>query len=119
MCYSVQSRVSIFVKVFLLFGKYMGKNVGKNISKNLRGKYSQNVLDHAKQCATDSLKIASKRVIQKTTEAIGNLIGNKIADRIMKVSKNSQHNNLETVTNEHYNEIPKERYISRKKAGNY
>ena len=30
----------------------------------------------------------------------------------MKVSKNSQENNSETVTNEHDQEIPKERYIS-------
>ena len=44
-------------------------------------------------------------------EATGDLIGNKIADRIMKVSKTSQQNNSETVTNEHYNEIPKVGYI--------
>ena len=30
----------------------------------------------------------------------------------MKVSKNSQQNNSETVTNEYDKEIPKERYIS-------
>ena len=30
----------------------------------------------------------------------------------MKASKNSQHNNLETVSNKHDKEIPKERYIS-------
>ena len=48
------------------------------------------------------------------------MIGNKIADaavksydgRITKVLKNSQQNNSETVTNEHYKEIPKERYTS-------
>ena len=102
MCYSVQPRVSIFVKGFLSFGKYVGKNIGKNISINLRDKYSQNLLDHAKQSGTDSFKITSKRVIQKTTEAIGNLIGNKIADRIMRVSKNSQQNNSETVTKDIY-----------------
>ena len=102
MCYSVQPRVSIFVKGFLSFGKYVGKNIGKNISINLRDKYSQNLLDHAKQSPTDSFKITSKRVIQKTTEAIGNLIGNKIADRIMKVSKNSQQNHSETVTKDIY-----------------
>ena len=56
-------------------------------------------------------------------EATGDLIGNKIADRIMKVSKTSQQNNSETVTNEHYNEIPKVGYIyiytSRRKTKNY
>ena len=43
------------------------------------------------------------------------MIGNKIANRITKVSKNSQQNNSETITNEHDKEIPKERYISLQK----
>ena len=33
----------------------------------------------------------------------------------MRVSKSSQQNNSETVTNEHDKEIPKERYISLEK----
>ena len=37
------------------------------------------------------------------------LIGNKIAN---KVSKNSQQNILETGTNEHDKEMPKERYVT-------
>ena len=41
-----------------------------------------------------------------------NLIDNEIADRISKFSKNSQQNNLETVTNENDKEVPKERYVS-------
>ena len=45
--------------VFLSFTKNVGKNVGKNISKSLSGEYSQKVLDHAKQPATDALKITS------------------------------------------------------------
>ena len=40
------------------------------------------------------------------------MIGNRIANRITGVSKNSRKSNLETVTNEHDKEIPKERYIS-------
>ena len=60
-------------------------------------KYSQNkALDHAKQFATDALKIASKIAIQKTAEATGDLIGNKIADKITGVSKNSPQNNSKT-----------------------
>ena len=55
-----------------------------------------------------------KRVIQKTAEAAGDLIGNKIANRITKVSKNSQQYNLEKAANEHDKEIPKERYLSPK-----
>ena len=39
--------------------------MGKNINKSLNSKYSQNLLDHAKQSATDAFKTSSKRVIQK------------------------------------------------------
>ena len=66
----------------------MGKNIAKNINKNLSGKYSQKCPDHAKKYTTDALKTSSK-VIQKPREAIGDLIGNKTADKITKVSKNS------------------------------
>ena len=59
----------------------MGKNIDKNISKNLSGKYSQKLLDHGKQYATDALKTASKRAIQKTAEATDDLIGSKTAKR--------------------------------------
>ena len=90
--YSVQPRGRIFVKCYdsLSFAKKMGKIIGKNISKNLRGKYGQKPLDHAKQFVIDAIKTSSKRVIQKTVEATGDLIGNKIASRITKVSKKSQ-----------------------------
>ena len=36
---------------------------------------------------TDAIKIASKRAIQNTAEATGNLIGNKIVDKIASLSK--------------------------------
>ena len=42
------------------------------------------------------------------------MTGNKIANKIAEILRNSQQNNSETVTNEHYKEIPKERYISLK-----
>ena len=67
----------------------MDKNIGKNISKNLSGKCSQKLLDHAKQSPTDALKTNSKKVNQKAAEATGDLISNKIANRITKVSQNS------------------------------
>ena len=43
----------------------MAKNIGKNISKNLSGKYSQKLLDHNKQSATDAPKTVPKTAIQK------------------------------------------------------
>ena len=83
--YSIEPREQIFIKRygFFSFAKNMGKNIGKTISKNLSGKYSQKLLNHAKQSATGALKTNSKRVIQKTAEATGDLIGNnKISDKI-------------------------------------
>ena len=50
----------------------------------------------------------------KTAETTGDLIGNKIADRITKVSKDLYQTNSETLVNEYDKEIPKERYISSK-----
>ena len=52
----------------------------KNMGKSLSSKYSQKPLDNAKKSTTDAIKKASKRAIQKTVEATGDLIGNKIAD---------------------------------------
>ena len=65
-----------------------------------------------KQSATGALEISSKRIIQKTAEATGDLIGNKTADKITKASIGSPQNNLDTIKNEIGNagfdrEIPK------------
>ena len=40
-----------------------------------------------KKSANETIKIASKRAVQKTAEATGDLIGNKIADKITSISK--------------------------------
>ena len=69
------------------FAKNMDKNIGKTISKSLSGTYRQKLLDHANQSATDAFKTSSKSVIQKTGEAIGGLIGNKIIDKSIKIIK--------------------------------
>ena len=76
----------------------MCKNSGKKFSKTLSGKYNQKLLDHAKQSTTDALKTTSKRAIQKTAEVTGDLIGNKIAEKITKVSRTSPQNSSDTVT---------------------
>ena len=67
------------------------------------------MLKHMLQMHSNLLQ---KRVIRKTADAAGDLIGNKIADRNTKVSKILQQNNSESVTNEHGKDIPKRRYIS-------
>ena len=85
----------------------MGRNIGKNVSKNLSGEDSQKRFYHAKQSTTNALKTASKREIQKTTEAVfcisNSISNNKISDTITKVSKTSPQNSSETVTNREKN----------------
>ena len=59
---------------------------------------------HAKQSATDAFKTASNRAIQKTAEATGDLIVNKIAGKITKVSKtlpNTVKNETENTDTKH------------------
>ena len=81
MRYSTEPRDTIYVKGygFLSFAKSMGKSLS-NI-------YGQKLLDSAKRFTADAIKTASKRAIPKTAEATGELIGNKIADKITSVSK--------------------------------
>ena len=108
MRYSIEPRDRIYVKGygFLSFAKNMGKS--------LSNKYGQKLLDSAKKSTTDAIKTTSKRAIQKTAEATGNLIGNKTADKITSVSKKKPdkdlHNNDETEDVEIA--TPKKRYIS-------
>ena len=49
----------------------------------------QNILDHAKKSAKNALWTSSSRASQKSVEATGDLIGNKIANKITRVSRNS------------------------------
>ena len=83
MRYSIEPRDRIYVKGygFLSFAK----NKGKRFSN----KYGQKLLDSAKRSTTDAIKTASRRAIQKTAEAIDDLIGNKIADKATSVWKKS------------------------------
>ena len=61
--------------------------------KSLSNKYGPKLLDSAKKSTTDAVKTASKRAIQKTSEATGDFIGNKTADKITSVSKKRSNNN--------------------------
>ena len=65
----------------------MGENIRKNISKNLSGKYSQKPLGYAKQSATDALKTASKRPIQKAIKVTGDLIGKNLRQSYESLKK--------------------------------
>ena len=107
MRYSTEPRGRIYVKGYGFL--YLAKNIGKNLSN----KYSQKFLDSAKKCAIDAIKTPSKRAIQKITKATGDLIGNKIANKITSVSKKSTKElpNDETKVDVERT-TPKKRYIS-------
>ena len=113
MRYSIEPRERRHVREygFLSFARNIGTHAA-NVAKNMSNKYSQKLVDTAKKYATDAIKSTSKRAIQKTAEATGDLVGSKIADKITSASKKSR--NEEIKSNEVNNEIPKERYISPK-----
>ena len=64
---------------------------------SMSNKYGKKLVDTAENSATDPIKTASKRPIQKTAEATGDLIGNKIADKITTVPKKKSNNNNDDV----------------------
>ena len=108
MRYSIEPRDRIYVKGygFLSFAKNMGKS--------LSNKYGQKLLDSAKKSTTDAIKTASKRAIQKTAEATGDLIGNKIVDKITSVSKKKSDKGLHNNDEDAEITTHKKRYISPK-----
>ena len=79
MRYSIEPRERIYVK------GYGFLSFAKNIGKNLSNKNSQEIIFTAKKNTTDAIKTASKRAIQKTAEATGDLIGNKIPEKITNI----------------------------------
>ena len=90
MRYSIEPRERRFVKGygFMFF------------ARNFSDKYSKPLMDKGIDVSKKFAKTAGKKIT-------GDLIGNKIADKITSASKKSQ-------SDEVNNEIPKERYISPK-----
>ena len=72
-----------------------------SFARNCNDKYSKSLMDLSKNFA----KTAGKKILKETAKAAGDLIGNKIADKITA----KPHNKDEVI-----NAIPKERYISPK-----
>ena len=76
------------------------------MGKHLNNKYSQKLLDAVKKFTTDAIKTPSKRAIQIRGEPTGDLIGNKIADKITSfLKKFNEEVDVERATT-------KKRYIS-------
>ena len=57
------------------------------LQKKSGDKYGKNLMDTAKKQGTDFAKTAGKKIVQKSAEATGDLIGNKIADKITSPEK--------------------------------
>ena len=83
-----------------------------SFARSMSHKYGKKLVDTAKKSATDVIKIASKTAIQKTAEATGGLVGNKIADKITSVSRKST-KKLATTDEGAELTTPQKRYISR------
>ena len=102
MRYSIKLRDRIYVK------GYGFLSFVKNVGKDLSNKYGQKLLDSTKKSTTDAIKTASKRAIQKTAEATGDLIGNKtsaLKTSVKALQNNETEEDIERAT-------PKKRYIS-------
>ena len=77
MRYSTEPRFRIYVKgyAFLSFARTFGDKYGKKI------------MDTSTKTGIDAAKTTSKRVVQKTADTTGDLIVNKIADKITSTGK--------------------------------
>ena len=53
-----------------------------SFARKFGDRYGTKLIDPATKTGMDAAKTASKRVVQKAAEATGDLIGNKIADKI-------------------------------------
>ena len=98
MRYSVQPRDLKKAVDLCFLLKLCAKILVINIIKNLSGKYSLEHLHHAKQSATDGFKTTSEKNYLKIAESSDD-IGNKIANRITKISKMSQQHYWQALKN--------------------
>ena len=80
---------------FTSFAKNMVSKYGKklfhksiDVGKNMINKYGRKLLDKSVHVGKDFAKKAGKKVLDKSAEATGEMIGNKIADRITRNSRN-------------------------------
>ena len=97
MRYSLEPRYRKYVEGqgFMSFAKNIGNTYGRKIfdksidvGKNMSNKYGRKILDKSIDAGNDFAKIASKKVLHKSAEATGEMIGNKVADRITRSSRN-------------------------------
>ena len=61
-----------------------------SFARTFGNKYGKKIIDTTTKTGIDIAKTASKRVVQKTKGATGDLIGNKIADKITSIGKTKE-----------------------------
>ena len=61
-----------------------------SFAKKCGNKYGKKLMDTATKTGIDAAKTASKRVVQKTAETTGDLIGNKKADETTSIGKSKE-----------------------------
>ena len=61
-----------------------------SFARKFGDKYDKKLMDTATNTGIDAAKTTSKRVVQKTTGAMRDLTGNKIADKITSISKSKE-----------------------------
>ena len=69
------------------FRKYVKGYGFLSFANKFGNKYGKKLMDTAAKTGIDAVKTPSKRIVQKTAEATGDLIGNKIADKITSTGK--------------------------------
>ena len=91
MRYSIEPRERRYIKGygFLSFARNFGNKYGKNLmntaiktAANFNSKYGKKLTDKAIKTGKDFATIAGKKIVHKSAEATGDLIDNKIADKI-------------------------------------
>ena len=122
MRYSIEPRERRYVKGygFMSFARSFGNKDGKKLMNTaiktgtkFNSKYGKKLTDTAIKTSKDFATIAGKKIFHKRAEAAGDLIGNKIADKITSASKKSQNEGIQS--NEVNNGIPKKDIFSQKK----
>ena len=72
------------------FRKYVKDEGFLSFAKKFGNKYGKKLIDTTTKTGIDAAKTASKRVVQKTSKATGDLIGNKTADKITSIGKRKE-----------------------------
>ena len=82
---------------FLSFARNFGDKYGKKLintaiktGTNFNSKYGKKLTDTAIKTSKDLAKIAGKKRIYKLAEATGDLVGNKIADKINSMGRSKE-----------------------------